>query len=116
MHVGTGTNTENNALVFNRGAKPSITGIQAAILAETSGMGSGECLTFMADQGYKFLDDVGTTEWVRIMNGNVGIGIAGPGEELSLLGKFSQKTSSGRRLVTEISQGHLYQILAVLIR
>ena len=77
LHIGSTTSTDNNSLVFWRGAKPSLNSHQGAILYENGGMSDGEGMTFMSDKGYKFLDDAGTTEWARITSsGYVGIGVA----------------------------------------
>jgi len=77
LQVGTTLHTDNNALVFNRGIKPSITASQTAILCEHNGIGSAECLTFMSDAGYKFLDDTGVSEFARIdTSGRLLVGVS----------------------------------------
>lgn len=75
LHIGTATPSDNNALVFNRGVKPpSITSSQSAILCEWNAIGGSEAMTFMGD-AYKFLDETGNTEFLRISSvGNIGIG------------------------------------------
>ena len=79
LQIGSTTSSANNSLVFWRGAKPTLAANQGAILYESSGMSDGEGMTFMSDKGYKFLDDAGTTEWVRIISdGKVGIGTTDP--------------------------------------
>ena len=79
LQIGSTTSSANNSLVFWRGAKPTLAANQGAILYESSGMSDGEGMTFMSDKGYKFLDDAGTTEWVRIISdGRVGIGTTAP--------------------------------------
>jgi len=78
LQVGTTLHTDNNALVFNRGIKPSITASQTAILCEHNGIGSAECLTFMSDAGYKFLDDTGVNELMRLTSTGLAIGTTSP--------------------------------------
>ncbi|MBM4179719.1 MAG: hypothetical protein FJ211_10395, partial [Ignavibacteria bacterium] len=78
LQVGTTLEIDNNALVFNRGIKPSITASQTAILCEHNGIGNAECLTFMSDAGYKFLDDTGVSEFARIdTSGRLLVGVSG---------------------------------------
>ena len=90
LHIGSTTSTDNNSLVFWRGAKPSLNANQGAILYENGGMSDGEGMTFMSDKGYKFLDDAGTTEWARITSsGSVGIGTNAPSRPLEVIGTGS---------------------------
>ena len=96
LQIGSTTSSANNSLVFWRGAKPTLAANQGAILYESSGMSDGEGMTFMSDKGYKFLDDAGTTEWVRIISdGNVGIGTTAPSADLEV-----STASGGEFLVT----------------
>ena len=109
LQIGSTTSTANNSLVFWRGAKPTLAANQGAILYENGGMSDGEGMTFMSDKGYKFLDDAGTTEWVRIKSdGNVGIGTDAPGAELEV-----SKTSADATLtVTRTDQQNIKLVAA----
>jgi hypothetical protein len=69
-----GGDSSCQALIMRRGIKPTISNLQASILCELNGIGSSESMTFMADAGYKWLDDAGTTEWMRISSGNLLVG------------------------------------------
>jgi hypothetical protein len=71
-----GTDSTCQAIIMRRGIKPTISNLQASILCEINGIGSAESMTFMADAGYKWLDDAGTTEWMRLdSSGNLGLGV-----------------------------------------
>jgi hypothetical protein len=66
LTIGSAGVTDKNGIVLNRGLAGSVSATQAGIFNEWNGIGSGESLTLRSPNGYKFQNNTGSAEWVRI--------------------------------------------------
>lgn len=75
LTVGSGTVTDKNGIVLYRGAASSVSPTQAAIFNELNGISTGESITLRSPAGFKFQNNNGSSEWMRIdSSGNLLVG------------------------------------------
>jgi hypothetical protein len=74
LTVGTGTVTDKNGIVLYRGAASSVSPTQVAIFNELNGIASGESLTLRSPAGFKFQNNDGSSEWMRLNSTSLNIG------------------------------------------
>lgn len=89
LTVGSTTVTDKNGIVINRGAVGSVESTQTGIFNEINGIGASESLTLRAPGGYKFQNNNGSTEWMRIDTlGNITVGTGTTAGKLTVAGKI----------------------------
>jgi hypothetical protein len=95
LTVGTGTVTDKNGIVLLRGAASSVSTTQVAIFNEINGIGSGESLTLRSPAGFKFQNNDGTSEQMRLTSTGLGIGTSSPSSAFSGSARVSMVAATG---------------------
>jgi hypothetical protein len=102
LTVGTSTVTDKNGIVLLRGAASSVSPTQTAIFNELNGIGSGESLTLRSPTGFKFQNNDGSSEWMRLTSTGLGIGTSSPASKLDVV-----TAGTALKLSTAVNQTHI---------
>ncbi len=104
LTVGTGTVTDKNGIVLYRGAASSVSATQAAIFNELNGITTGESITLRSPTGFKFQNNDGSSEWMRLTSTGLGIGTSSPGAKLDVNGATTRFYSDGANVDVSINR------------